>query len=148
MLSYTKCSEYGKYILFYWMLVKQQPDLCIELRLNSALAKGINLVQCLFRGRGQDGKGNGNKIHWRTVEQMGISEIRLEDRHNLCVTCLQMLWKLSEEKSWVYIRRQNLGPVDMFQVTSKTILAIRTGLMWKDYLINVSASAIYMYSKP
>lgn len=91
MLSYTKCSEYGKYILFYWMLVKQQPDLCIELRLNSALAKGINLVQCLFRGRGQDGKGNGNKIHWRTVEQMGISEIRLEDRHNLCVTCLQML---------------------------------------------------------
>lgn len=147
MLSYTKCSEYGKYVLFYWMLVKQQPDLCIELRLNSALAKGINLAQCLFRGRGQDGKGNGNKIHWRTVEQMGISEIRLEDRHNLCVTCLQMLWKLSE-KSWVYIRRQNLGPVDMFQVTSKTILAIRTGLMWKDYLINVSASAIYMYSKP
>ena len=44
----------------------------------------------VFRGRGQDGKGNKDKVHW-TVEQMGISEIRLKDRHNLCATCLQIL---------------------------------------------------------
>ena len=44
----------------------------------------------VFRGRGQDGKGNKDTV-LGTVEQMGISEIRLKDRHNLRATCLQML---------------------------------------------------------
>ena len=80
------------YFIGCWLNNSQIYVLNINLcMLDSALVKGINLPQCLFRGRGQDGKGNGNKMHWRTVEQMGISEIRLEDRHNLCATCLQML---------------------------------------------------------
>ena len=61
---------------------------------------------------------------------MEMSEIKREYRHNIHVLPVFRCFE-NYQRSWVYVKKAELGSMEMFQVTRKTIVTVRTSLMVK-----------------
>lgn len=71
----------------------------------------------VFRGRGQDGKGNKDKIHWGQLNKWGYqrSDLRTGIIYVLLVfRCFESHW---EREEFDLYKKAELGPVDVFQMT-------------------------------